>query len=535
MILSPPSGFPVKAVALAGILCFLFLGLFYSSFTYMVTLWNGDEYTYCYMIPFVACYTAWGRRSAIPSAPSPSRTGFLPLAAGIALYWLGELSGEYYTLFISSWLILVGLCWTQLGWESIRQMGFPFLVLFAMFPLPNFLYVNLSVKLQLISSWLGVFILQLLGYTAYREGNVIDLSICKLQVVDACNGLRYLIPLVIMGLVLAHFLKVSTWKKVLLIISTVPLAILLNGLRIALTGAATNIWGTGVTEGFVHDFSGWIMFMISLALLVGVARLLGGRGFLFPPEDSGEDTGHTEEAFAPPLTEENKPARSRRFSGTVYACIAILLLAGTLALSHGVDFHRATPLKKPFSEFPLVLGDWRGNLQSLDEDLVKRMNISDYLLADYRDADSNFVNFYVAYYETQSKKKSIHTPATCLPGGGWVFKETGTISVPTPGHGNGSIVISRAQMQKDGLDQIVYYWFPQRGRVLTDLYRLKLYAFWDALTLRRLDGALVRLIEPVGKYEPPEHAEARLQEFLRLVLPQLDKFIPGKESDPHIQ
>ncbi len=522
----PPATVPAEAAVLAAAYCLLFAGLFYSSFSYMVSIWKSDDYTYCYLIPFVALYVAWDRKSELAPGAAPSWFGLPALLTGIALYWLGELAGEYYTLFMASWLVVVGLCWLHFGWRTVRRLGFAFIILLTAFPLPNFLYVNLSVRLQLISSWLGVSILRLFGYSAYREGNIIDIAVCKFQVVDACNGLRYLIPLVVLGLVLVHFFRAAFWKRALLFLSTIPLAILLNGLRIGLTGIAADTWGPAVSQGLSHEVSGWIVFAVSLVLLLGEMWLLGGRK-LFPRREGAQVSAPPAEDASRQDAPTGEEKETGRFPGLFHAAAAVLLLAGTLALSHGIDFHQETPIKRSFSEFPLHIGPWEGSRQSLESDLVKVMNISDYILANYRDGDSD-INFYVAYYETQSKHKSIHTPATCLPGNGWVFTDAGTVSVPVPGYGDGSITVSRAQMHKNDMNQLVYYWFPQRGRILTNLYQLKLYAFWDALTRRRLDGALVRLITPVGKYESVEKAEERLRRFVRLVLPKLDEFIPGK-------
>ena len=137
-----------------------------------------------------------------------------------------------------------------------------------MFPLPNFLHTKISVKLKLISSQIGVDMIQLYGLSAYREGNVIDLGFTQLQVVDACSGLRYLFPLLIMGLLLAYFYRAAFWKKIVLVISTVPLTIITNSLRIALTGIFFGIWGPKVANGFFHGFSGWFIFMTSLLILM---------------------------------------------------------------------------------------------------------------------------------------------------------------------------------------------------------------------------------------------------------------------------
>jgi EpsI family protein len=135
----------------------------------------------------------------------------------------------------------------------------------------------------------------------------------------------------------------------------------------------------------------------------------------------------------------------------------------------------------------------------------------------------------VAYYESQRKGESIHSPATCLPGSGWTFDQSGSVNISDiPGH-NEFMRVNRAVMQLDQKRQLSYYWFHQRGRILTNAYQLKIYVFWDALTQQRTDGALVRLITPVYADEKIEAADARLKKFIRDIEPVLEEYIPGKE------
>ena len=197
---------------------------------------------------------------------------------GIALFWIGELSGEYFSLYMSSWLILVGILWIHLGWRKVRAFGFPLLILLAMFPLPHFLYGKVSFQLKLFSSRLGVWVMQAFGMSAYREGNLIDLGFTQLQVVDACSGLRYLIPLIVLGILVAYLFKGAMWKKLVLILSTVPIAIFVNGLRVASVGILYQYFGRSVAEGFFHDFSGWVIFLVSFAMLLGIAAVLKRDG-----------------------------------------------------------------------------------------------------------------------------------------------------------------------------------------------------------------------------------------------------------------
>lgn len=494
----------------------LLAGMYYSSFAYLGRMWQRDDYNYCYLVPLVVLYLIWEQRKRLAAMrTSSSWAGLIPISLGIVFFWLGELGGEYTALFVSLWLLVVGLCWLHLGGRKIRIIGFPLFLLLAMFPPPNFLTSRLSLKLKLISSQIGVALMRLYGMTAHREGNVIDLGFTRLQVVDACSGIRYLFPIIILGLLLAWFYRAHWWKRVVLVLSTIPLIVFANGLRIALTGILYEPLGPKIAKGFLHDFAGWFTFMLAFAVLLPEMWILKRIPF-----------GRT-----PP---EKKiiilPELQHHSSIWPKFVVVVLLLGLTLAVSQGVNFREKVPAKQSFSYFPLQLGEWHGQRETMEQRFIDTLDLSDYAIVDYRDRRGRQVNFYVAYYESQRKGESIHSPATCLPGSGWDFKRAGTVRVAVTGYRNGFTEVNRALMQKTGFNQLTYYWFPQRGRILTNAYQLKIFAFWDALTKQRTDGALVRLITPIADGETVADADARLQSFMTLLLPVLDEYIPGSTA-----
>ncbi len=204
--------------------------------------------------------------------------------------------------------------------------------------------------------------------------------------------------------------------------------------------------------------------------------------------------------------------------------IAIVLLAATFGFSRGVEFREKVPLKRSFNEFPLTIGEWMGTRQSLDQQFIDSLHFSEYVMVSYRSLKGREIDFYVAYYETQRKGETTHSPETCFPGSGWSFEQAGLANVV---NGDVSMIkVNRAIMEKSGSRQLMYFWFPQRGRILTSLPQVKIYSFWDALTRQRTDGALVRMITPVYKSERIEDAEKRLQGFAREIAPALEEFIP---------
>jgi exosortase D (VPLPA-CTERM-specific) len=507
---------------------------YYSALEWMVSHdWVKEDYSHCYLIPIAVLYLLWEKRNALATIPSkPSWTGFIPVGVGICLYWLGELGGEFFTMYMSLWLVILGLTWIHVGWKKLKTIGFAFILMLTMFPFPNVINTKITFQLKLISSKVGVWMLHLYGMSAFREGNVIDLGFTQLQVVDACSGLRYVMPLMVLSLILAYWFKTHLWKRVALFLSSIPISIIVNSMRIAITGALYPIMGAQAAEGFFHDFSGWLIFMVTVPVLLGemwVLKWLPPRSIAHSaegreePQEKGEGRREKGEAVEPiepiqPIKPIKRPLLEPVF------IVALVLLVSTLALSKTVEFREKIPIKKPLNEFPLKVAEWSGSGESMEEKFIKELDLNDYVIVNYKNAEGKDVNFYTAYYESQRKGESIHSPETCLPAGGWAFNEAGATDIAL-GSGK-SMRVNKAFMEKSGYRQLTYYWFPMRGRVLTNIYQMKWYGFWDALTRQRTDGALVRLITPVYEKEDLKDAEARLQGFMREIVPILDEYIP---------
>lgn len=507
-------------------ICGLFiLGLYYSTFTNLISQWARADYSYCYLMPFVIAYLVWDKRKRLKELPSrPSWAGLFPLSLGLVFFWLGELGGEYFTLYMSFWLVVVGLCWLHMGWQKIKAISFALIMVLTMFPLPYFVYNKCSVKLQLISTKLGVGMMQFYGTPASYEGNVIDLGFAHLQVVEACSGLRYLFALIVLGLLVAYFFKAAFWKRAILVISTVPIGIIANSLRIATTGILYDVWSPRVAEGFLHVFSGWFIFMLSLIVLTFEMWLLSKIKFKDKLSLKGNGLFDPE-----PNEETSEVAHGRSISSRAQFVVSIILIGATISLSQFIEFREEIPIPKPLSQFPLRLGLWNGAHVPMDQRFVDALDLSDYVVIDYKDPEGKSVNFYVAYYQSQRKGESIHTPATCLLGSGWTFGEQGATTVPTPRYLGDSIKVNRILMEKWDQRLLCYYWFLQRGRILTNVYQLKIFNFLEALTRQRTDGALVRLITPVYEIEGLHEADERLIKFTQKIMPVLTEFIPGRK------
>ncbi len=209
------------------------------------------------LIPPISLYLLWRERNWLARTPfTGAWSGLLVVALGLGLWLIGEMSTITAIVNYGFLIVLYGLVISLTGWAVFRHLWMPFLILVFMIPLPQFFAANLSLKLQLLSSQLGVSLIRLFGISVFLEGNVIDLGAYQLEVAEACNGLRYLFPLMTLAFILAYFFRVPVWKRAVLFLSSIPIAILLNSARIGVIGVTVEHWGQKMAEGLLHDFEG---------------------------------------------------------------------------------------------------------------------------------------------------------------------------------------------------------------------------------------------------------------------------------------
>jgi len=174
----------------------------------------------------------------------------------------------------------------------------------------------------------------------------------------------------------------------------------------------------------------------------------------------------------------------------------------------------------------MQLGEWRGRRESIQKLYLDILQLDDYVNANYVQDGKAPVNFYTAYYASQRGSASTHSPASCLPGGGWLIKSFAQSQLNGVQAGGAPLTVNRVIIQQGSTQQLVYYWFQQRGREMTNEYLVKWYLFWDSLTRQRTDGAMVRIITPIPQGESTAAADARLTEFTKLAVSKLGGFVP---------
>jgi exosortase D (VPLPA-CTERM-specific) len=487
-----------------------------SALVWLWNTWNGvPEYSHGPVMPILAGFLLWQQREIFERQEfRGSIVGVLLLvAAGIALL-LGTMGGAYTLQQYAFALGLAGLVlsWTGLG--AMRQLALPLALLFLMIPQPDFILNNLSTRLQLVSSALGVAIIRIGGISVYLEGNVIDLGSYKLQVVDACAGLRYLFPLMTLGLLIAHFFRAPLWKRVLVFLASIPVTVVLNSLRIAMIGWMVERWGPAMAEGFLHDFQGWVVFMVSGALLLAFAALLNRVG---------PSKGRWADVFGVDLPMATPPEVTLVVRPLPVMFWAALVTTAAIAVVQFTVPNRPqlVPEHPVLASFPLELGEWKGKREWLTPDVLQTLQLDDYFFGAYKGRDGGSATLYVPYYATQRDRRVVHSPAACLPGNGWRIAESRTVIIPGTAIAANRLLISNGEERA-----LVYYWFDQRGRNLTSEWLVKWYLFQDSVVRRRSDGAMVRVMATLGSGESVDAVDARLQAFAALAGNALTRYLP---------
>ncbi len=501
-------------VLVLGCLVFSYWGIIQE----MVKQWlSNEDYSHGLLIIPIAAYLVWQRRSQLKAAEVRPDWRALPvLVFAIAVFLVGELGAELFTTRVSMLIFVVGVTWFLYGFQVLKLLCFPLAFLFLMLPLPGFIYRNLTFPLQIFSSIWSVKLLHILGVSAIREGNVIDIGFMQLQVVEACSGLRYILPLFTLGVLFAYFGQKIIWKRITLVIATIPIAICANVLRVGGTGFIGVHWGSKAAEGFFHSFSGWVVFMLCIVffgLVNALLKYLPGR------------TVKKQKTSTASIGSENK--------GSIAwpsLLIAMIIILATPFIVKYLGQVPPVPLHKPLTTFPVALEGWKGQRSDMDPQIWERVGGQDYVIIDYHKDNRSPVNFYVAYYEYQRKAGDfVHSPRLCLPGAGWYIEKNHVRHLSKDGNKKAAgpvLKFNELVTSKSGTRQLVYFWYQGRGRNFTSEFAAKFYMVWDGLWRRRTDGALVRLIMSFGQGETLDEARHTMDHFALVVTHMLEDYLP---------
>jgi exosortase D (VPLPA-CTERM-specific) len=358
--------------------------------------------------------------------------------------------------------------------------------------------------------------IEMMNIPVYLSGNIIDLGDYQLQVAEACSGLRYLFPFLSLGVIAAYMFHGKLWQKAVIIVSTVPITVLMNSVRIAFTGYMVQAYGAEQAEGALHFFEGWVVFLFCLAALYGVIALLGRASR--PPIKALD-------ALAAPELPAAAPSRGRAQPRAVFAASIALLVAG-FAIAEAVTVESLiVPERRAFANVPAEFDGWEAKVRPMDPSVAETLGADDTIVVDLGAPDGAFFNLYMAYLDAQRDGRSWHSPRQCIPGGGWeIARHDIRKGVTASGR---PIAYNRMLIENGDARQLVYYWYDQRGRKVANEFVMKFWLIYDAVARKRSDGAMVRLITPLDVADTLEAADARLLGMVDRV----DAFLPAYVPD----
>ncbi|WP_340109347.1 VPLPA-CTERM-specific exosortase XrtD [Pikeienuella sp. HZG-20] len=503
------------------------VAVFWSGFFALFDAWRLPEYSHGPLIPMLSFYLFLRQLSATPRPPSTVTDrwpGVALIAFTLLIAMLGNVAHIPDIVTYAMILWFYGVVLVGFGWRHGREYWPPVLHLVFMLPLPAFLYWQVSINLQFISSEIGVALIRLMNIPVFLDGNIIDLGVYKLHVAEACSGLRYLFPVMSFSYIFAVLYQGPVWHKAVLLLSAAPITILMNSFRIGVIGVLVDNYGIAQAEGFLHFFEGWVIFIACVLILFGLARLMQWIANDKRPLSEALDLEFSG------LGGQFARIFSIRLSA---ALVGAALLTGAVGLGWHLAPERAQAevIRDPLVLFPRRIADWRsGPAQLLDPAVESVLGADDYHSAAFISPNEGApVDLFIAYYERQTEGDGIHSPEVCIPAGGWEMSKIRRteVSVKDVGGKTTMLPVNRALIQKGLSRQLVYYWFEERGRRLTNDYLAKATTVIDALTMGRSDGGLVRVITPIMRGETDEQADARLQAFLDDTLKIIPRFVPN--------
>lgn len=502
--------------------CFIiiyFVYLLYGPYVQdIVHYWNKPDNNFSYLVVPVCIYILWtSRYDLYLKSNSKWHIGFWVLVLSMVIMLLGKHSSLQVIVYISLWGTLLSIYLIAFGISSLKQGVFPFCLLIFVIPLPIFVVNMVSLQLKLWSSALAVFMLQGMAVPVFRAGNIIDLGITQLQVVDACSGLRYLFPSLFLALILGKFFLHRQVSRFFLVAMSPVICIGANSIRLAVIAILIRYVHPGLAKGIYHDLSGWFIYVCILLTLFILAillrRLHSQRCFVI------KDTRQKE------LLTENPSLNIYVHPMAILAVVSVFVIA--FATQNILDKAQLQPKRKTFADFPLSCANWVGERHDLPARALDALLADDYVAARYTHRTTgNTLNLLIIYHAKQTVNKTAHAPTSCLLGSGWVLLEK-YIS-KCKGNYNRDFPVRSMLMQQGEQRMLANFWFDQRGRHITSEIMNKLYLLRDSLIMHRTDGALIRVEMLLLPNQSVKRGQKILNNFIREIKKNVQVYIPGK-------
>ncbi len=512
-----------KYLLLYSIIVLSGLGILYSSiFKGLFNVWiTQEQYSYGPLIPLMALYIIYSSRKQILNAPiKPNYFGLIIVLLGYGLYLLGVFSIHGFTARFSFLVMLAGFSLFVLGSQMMRQLAFSFFILLFMIPFPEILDRLFSLKLRLLSSIITETILHTIGVSVFRQGNIIDIGTMQFNVADACSGMNYLLPLLALAALIGYFSTKSKIIRSILIISAVPITLTANVIRITTTTLIAKYWTPKIATGFMHDFSGWVVFMFAFFCLFIELKLLK----LVAKERRNPPGLKTELGINGRSAYKQDQDDLKRMPLIVTVCVMAIFWGGFYAV---VAKKKERPLPV-MEKLPLSIDGYIGKTIPDDPKIKEFSSVTDSITRVYWKEGQNPISVYVGYYRTSPELKGfIHTPVVCLRSSGWQIQKIDYFDIEV--QPDGKILKTRQVIaERGGVRQLLIYWY-QIGDFTTGNEQLAhYYTGYDAIFGDYSDAVKVMISVNYINQSNKSRCKAQLQEFITEFYPNFKEVFPLK-------
>ncbi|MGQ0538239.1 MAG: exosortase C-terminal domain/associated protein EpsI, partial [Gemmatimonadaceae bacterium] len=437
---------------------------------------------------------------------------------------------------------LVTYAW---GLRQLLAWWLPVTLVLLALPLPEVVLSTIALPLQMQASQLGAAMLESRHVPVVLSGNVIRIPGHNLFVTEACSGLRSLAALLSLGVLLGGVMTRHVVTRMAIVALAVPIAILLNGVRVFLSGYLILFVSPATAEGFMHATEGWLMFVVAFAVLAAVTwaavaleRRLGGNGRERGARGARRARGSGGARGA--ALSAARGWRSQRAAGAsslgqsltpsgLRALAPAAMMAAGSVLVNLAGGQAAVRLQAPLATMPLTLAGHTGVERPISPEEQRVAGMSDHVFRVFARDSALLFTVYVGYYESQATGKTIHSPRNCLPGAGWQQVQSGRANLTL----NGAPVTVNRYLLANGQEQaLVYYWYQGRGRVAWSEYAVKWDLLRDAARHGRTEEALVRVLVPLVPAQlgpgadPLRSADELATAVAQELIPRVQRMLP---------
>lgn len=491
-----------------------FSALYYSTFVHMVAVWFSSDGSHGPLILAVSLYLVWISRDQLRRLPiKPALLpGTVLVASGCFMLFAGKISSTILLQQLSMIPVLLGSVWLLLGFAFVKALLLPIVYLVFLTGLVEELLGNFNIFLQTASAWIAAKLLILYGLPVVLSGIIIDLPHISLIVVKACSGINHLVALMALSVPLAIISNLTTYRKIILVVSSFFIGMFANGLRIAAIGVYS-IYNAGVDlHGPNQTLYVGALFFIGMVMLVTLSHLLRTKEPVTEGADAERESivSESETTTAADL-ETVTTVKVVKFNFTPLIVIALFfVLTWTM-----MQFYTPGPvaMSSSWQQFPDHIAGFSSRDAFWMDNRVRPFPADEELARVYTDHAGNRVEIYIGYFEDQFRGRRIIDYRRV-----WLHEHDTRVTI---GSTPDAVVINKSyDIDKDNPPDL-YFWYQMDDRVMTSRYDGKFYTFWNGLTKRRTNASIVIIQTSIPQTE--------VSTFLDELVPMVVSFLRGRE------